>query len=159
MEIDRERAEAVRTLVSTFLEKMTLSAEVVIEKPISLLQGEFVCHIIIPEGSNLLIGQRGVNLDALQLLARLVIRRQYDGWADFSLDVNEYWRKKSMALIDEAQAVAERVVREGASVTLRSMTAFERKCVHMALADSSQVKTESVGIGSERKISVKLKNA
>lgn len=152
-----KRAETVRTLIVEMLEKMTLPAEVTIETPTFPLQGEFVCQIRIAEGSNLLIGQRGLNLEALQTLARASVRRKFDGWANFSIDVNSYWKEKAEALFAEAKDAATKAATEKIAVPFRPMTPFERKCVHMTLADSETVTTESFGTGENRKVIVKPK--
>ncbi len=152
-----EKSEAVRALIDELLRKMTLSAEVTIEKSTLPLQGDFVCQINIAEGSNLLIGQRGLNLEALQTIARLFARRKFDGWANFSVDVNAYWKEKAEALFSEAKEAEARATRDKAAVFFRPMTPFERKCVHMTLADSETVTTESSGTGENRKVIVKPK--
>ena len=157
--MDNQRAETVRTLVSDILTKMTLPAEVAIQEPAFPLQGEFVCHISTSEGSNLLIGQRGLNLEALQTIARASARRKLEGWADFSIDVNSYWKEKAEALFAEAKEAELKSTTEKTPVLFRPMTPFERKCVHMALADSPTVTTESSGTGEHRKVVVKPKEA
>lgn len=144
-------------LVSELLEKMGIVGEVSLEATSLPTQGEFVCHIRVSDGSNVLIGQHGANLEALQAVMRSVSRRQNDGWADFSLDINEYFRKKSDTLFREAREAEVRALELGAPITLRPMSAFERKCVHMAVANSDRVETESTGIGSARRVVIKPK--
>ena len=155
--MDTERSEAVRALIRELLDKMTVPADVTLEEPTLPIQGEFVCQIRVAEGSNLLIGQRGLNLEALQSLARLSVRRKFDGWANFSVDVNDYWKEKAKALVTEAKEAETTVARDKAALFLRPMTPFERKCVHLTLADSETVVTESSGAGENRKVVVKPK--
>ncbi len=155
--MENERAENIRSLVRELLEKMTTPGTVEIEKPMFPLQGEFVCQISVTEGSNLLIGQHGLNLEALQGIARASSRKRFDGWSDFSIDVNSYWKQKIEAIFAEAKEAEARASREKSAVLLRPMTAFERKCVHTALADSSEVSTESSGSGEHRKVIVRPK--
>lgn len=155
--MDTQRAETVQSLVSEILVKMTLPASIAIETPTFPLQGEFVCQISTAEGSNLLIGQRGLNLEALQTIVRASARKKLDGWANFSLDVNSYWKEKAEALFTEAKEIESRVATEKTPASLRPMTPFERKCVHMALADSLTVTTESSGTGEHRKVIIKPK--
>lgn len=156
-QVSPERKESVRTLVSELIEKLSLPGDVSIEEPSLPLQGSFVCQIRVSEGSNLLIGQRGLNLEALQTIVRLSARRKFEGWADFSVDVNSYWKDKSHALFTEAKDAETKAHQDKSAVFLRPMTAFERKCIHMALANSETVRTESTGIGENRKIIVKPK--
>ena len=155
--MDTQRANAVSALVSEILERMTLPSKVAVETPIFPLQGEFVWQISTAEGSNLLIGQRGLNLEALQTIVRAAARRKLDGWADFSIDVNSYWKEKAEALFSEAKEAETKAGIEKTAVFFRPMTPFERKCIHMALADSSTVTTESAGTGEHRKVVVKPK--
>lgn len=157
MNIDTAKAEAVSDIVRTFLDKMTLPSEVSVHEPILPIQGEFVCDIRIAEGSNLLIGQRGLNLEALQTLVRLVARRRFDGWANFSIDANGYWMQKTQAIFAEAKDSEKKAREDKSAVFLRPMTAFERKCIHLALANSETVTTESSGTGEHRKVIVKPK--
>ncbi len=152
-----QHAETVHSLVQDILDKMTLPASVDIEEPVFPLQGEFVCQISTAEGSNLLIGQRGLNLEALQTIVRASARRKLEGWADFSIDVNSYWKEKAEALFAEAREAETKASTEKMPVILRPMTPFERKCVHLALADSTMVATESSGTGEHRKVVVKPK--
>lgn len=156
--MDTAKAEAVADIVRTFLDKMTLPSEVSVREPILPIQGEFVCDIRIAEGSNLLIGQRGLNLEALQTLVRLAARRLFEGWADFSIDANGYWIQKTQALFAEAKDAETKAREDSTAVFLRPMTAFERKCIHLALADSETVVTESSGMGEHRKVIVKPKS-
>ncbi len=156
--MDHDKAEVVAGIVRALLEKMTIPAEVTVESPVLPIQGDFVCHIHVTEGSNLLIGQRGLNLEALQALARLIARRACDGWANFSIDVNHYWTEKARALSAEAKDAETKAARDKGAVFLRPMTPFERKCVHLALAESETVVTESSGMGENRKIIVKPKS-
>ena len=156
-ENDARSREVVR-IVQTLVDTMGVSATVSIAPSPVRIAGAFVCRILVSEGSHLLIGQHGLNLEALQTVARLIARRSLDGWADFSLDVNNYRSSKMEALIEEVRA-AERDVRQNRSVAiLRPMTAFERKCVHTLLAESEFVETESSGTGIHRKVVVKPKS-
>ncbi|QQS21014.1 MAG: hypothetical protein IPL87_00445 [Candidatus Moraniibacteriota bacterium] len=145
---------AALDITRALLEQMGISAEVSLESPSLPLQGECVCHIRIEEGSHLLIGQRGLNLEALQTIARLIVRKKCDGWANFSVDVNEYWHKKSEGLFREAREAEQKALAENLPVSLRPMSAFERKCVHLALADSTAVTTESTGSKERRQVVV-----
>lgn len=154
---EKERRKLAKALVSELLEKMTVPAEVFTENPSNALQGDFVCHIRVSEGSNLLIGQRGLNMEALQIIVRIFARQKFDGWSNFSIDVNSYWQKKSEALFSEAKEAETKAHRDKSAVFLRPMTSFERKCIHTALADSELVATESTGFGENRKVIVKPK--
>ncbi|TAK95982.1 hypothetical protein EPO05_02815 [Patescibacteria group bacterium] len=119
-----------------------------------------VCNIITEgEGdSSYLIGQYGANLQAFQHLVRLLVRRQTEEHLRFTLDVNQYRQEKDHSLVEQAHLAAAQVIEEGQAITLRPMTAYERRVVHLELSKNNQVTTESIGEGEERQVIVKPVN-
>ncbi len=107
------------------------------------------------EQANFLIGQSGANLDALQHIIRIIINKKSGEFVHFILDVNNYRKYKIELLKELAENVAKQVLTEKVAVTLRPMTAYDRRIVHLALANNSQIVTESIGNGTERKITIK----
>jgi spoIIIJ-associated protein len=51
-----------------------------------------------------------------------------------------------------AQVAAERVIDTGDPFTLNPMNPRERRIVHLALRDRPEVRTQSEGMGPERKV-------
>jgi len=107
------------------------------------------------EQANFLIGQSGANLDALQHIIRIIINKKSNEFVHFILDVNNYRKYRIELLKELAENVAKQVLTEKVAVTLRPMTAYDRRIVHLALANNSQIVTESIGNGTERKITIK----
>ena len=136
----------------------TMGFTVTVSRQTSHIAGQngVVFHINAPEHSHLLIGQHGVNLEALQHTFRVLARKRiHTDIPPFALDVNNYWQDKSVALIREAHEAAEVVARDRSTHILRPMTAFERKIVHAALTDFPGVETESTGRNEARKVIIK----
>ena len=71
------------------------------------------------------------------------------------VDVNNYKKERERLLTELAKAAARKVLAEKKDVELPVMNAYERRIVHVELATRPDVKTESVGEGSERHIVVK----
>lgn len=117
------------------------------------------CNVLTTEDSNFLIGQYGANLQALQHLIRLIVRKKTDDKVKFVLDVNSYRQEKNQAVIDMAKNAAEDAIESGRAVMLRPMSAYERRLIHMELSEDSRVVTESVGEGESRKVVVKPANS
>lgn len=151
----KEAEQKVETLVKKLGELMGFPFDTTIGQPTSPLQGDFVCRIAVKESSNLLIGQRGINLDSLQHVVRTIARRDLGIDIPFMLDINGYWDEKTRTLLTEARDAAAKADRDRSVVILRPMTSFERKMIHMELADDPRVKTESTGTGEGRKVIVK----
>lgn len=109
--------------------------------------------------SGFLIGQGGNNLDSLQHLARLLVNKQIGHSSRFILDVNNYRKHRIDLLRETAKDIAKQVLMEKTSLALRPMPAYERRIIHMALADYPSIDTESVGDEPERRIVVRIKSA
>ena len=104
------------------------------------------------EDLGILIGRRGQTLAALQYLIRLLVGRQNKTWVPIVIDVEGYKQRRYQALASFARDMAERVRLRGASFTLEPMPPYERRIVHLTLADHPYVITESIGQGEDRKV-------
>ncbi|MDP3729399.1 MAG: R3H domain-containing nucleic acid-binding protein [bacterium] len=71
------------------------------------------------------------------------------------VDVNNYKRERETLITELAKAAARKVLAEKKEIALPAMNAYERRIVHVELATRPDVKTESLGEGSERHIIVK----
>jgi len=72
-----------------------------------------------------------------------------------NVDVNNYKKERERLLVELAKAAARKVLVEKKEIALPAMNAYERRIVHVELATRPDVKTESLGEGSERHIVVK----
>ena len=106
------------------------------------------------DDSGLLIGRKGETLRSLQFLTRFIVGRQTGERANISLDVEGYDERRKQSLANLANRVAQRVVKTGRSIELEPMSARERRLVHVALAENSEVYTESSGEGRDRRVVV-----
>lgn len=149
----KDLEKLIKETVEELVEKMGFSSQVEVQK----IQGEdqsIICNIQNEE-SSFLIGQYGVNLQSLQHIARVIVRKKTEEKVNFIIDVNSYRQEKSSAIEKLARDTAHQVVREKRPVVLRAMSSYERRIIHMELSKNSQVKTESIGEGEERKVVVK----
>lgn len=102
----------------------------------------------------MLIGKHGMTLDALSAITNAVMHRGELKDVFFSVDVEGYRARRVATLRSIAVRSAERVVREGAPVELEPMPPAERRVVHVTLAAHRDVRTESAGEGSNRRVVV-----
>jgi len=105
----------------------------------------------------ILIGRRGETLSALQYMVNRIVGQRYKLRAGVVVDVEGYRRRREEALKGLARRLAEQVKATGQSVTLEPMPAHERRIVHLALRDYSQVVSQSVGEGERRKVAISPK--
>lgn len=153
--MDEKQREIVKNTVQELVEKMGFSPAVEIIESRKQEEENVVCNVTIGEDSHILIGQYGVNLHALQHIARLLVRKKTDEKVKFVLDINNYRQEKNKSVIDLARQAAEQALQEGRAVVMRPMSAYERRLVHMELAGNTDVVTESIGEGESRKVVVK----
>ena len=111
------------------------------------------------EGDDLgiLIGRRGQTLSSLQYILRLIVGHKTNTWIPIVIDAEAYKQRRYEAIQALAHRIAEDVKTKGAPFTLEPMPAYERRIVHMALANHSAVYTESIGEGESRKVVIKPK--
>ncbi len=100
---------------------------------------------VITPNTYLLIGHRGEILDALQVLAGAVANIGREEYKRVVVDCEGYRDKREQTLRRLAQKLADKAVRTGRKVSIEPMTPFERRIIHSALADSTEVKTTSEG--------------
>ena len=110
-----------------------------------------------PSVLSLLIGKRGDTLSSLQLLVSLIVAKQTGARERIIVDAESYRERREHNLRAMAQRIAQQVRRSGHPVMLEAMPPNERRIIHMALADSGDISTESTGEGDQRRVVVSLK--
>jgi len=117
---------------------------------------EDIIHITLETPRNpILIGKNGVTLQALNELVRLATSSKFKKRFRILLDINDYKEAKYDKVVAIAKRIAKDVVRTKQDVTLDPMPADERRMVHNALTGMPNIKTESVGEGQHRAISIR----
>ncbi len=99
-----------------------------------------------------LIGHHGETLRAIQHIVNMMVRAKTRERVYVSVDIAGYKQARAEALTAQALASADKAVSEGEKQELRPMTPAERRVVHMALAERSDVTTESAGEGADRRV-------
>ena len=107
--------------------------------------------------SGMLIGRKGKNLDALQLLANVVASRLEHGDIKIVLDSENYRSRREENLIRLAQKVGDQVKRSHGSKLLEPMNPFERRLIHTALNDIEDIATKSEGDGLYKQVRIYYK--
>jgi spoIIIJ-associated protein len=97
-----------------------------------------------------LVGPDGSVLEALQELTRLAVQQQTGARSRLMLDIAQWRSARRHDLSELGRSAAERVLKGGAPVRLQSMTPFERKIVHDAVAAVDGVHSESEGEEPQR---------
>ncbi len=148
--------ETIEKSVKRLLELMDFDAECSMKEQIDPKTDKktFTCSIKTQHDSRFLIGQHGSNLYALEHLIRSILYKS--GHTDrVNIDINGYKEDKDRVIANIAKDSANQAAREKKPVILRPMNAYERRIVHMTIADDTRITTESVGERDDRKVIIK----
>jgi spoIIIJ-associated protein len=142
--------EKIKSITREFFQKAGFSAEIGVFKE----QDAFLIKLKSDE-PQALIGANGQTLSEIQKLLRLVIKHGIMEEVFINLDINEYKQKKAEYLKENALEVANEVFLSQKEKAFLPMSSYERRIVHMALANRSDVVVESVGEEPERRVVIK----
>lgn len=122
------------------LDRMNILAKVSL-----VSEGEKIEINVVAETSASVIGYRGEVLDALQSLAGAVANTGNKNYVRVVVDCENYRGKREDTLVNLAEKLAEKAVRQGRNISLEPMGPYERRVIHSALAASEVVTTTSEG--------------
>lgn len=153
---DYNKIEIVKNIIVELLDKCDVKASVEFEE--SITKG-LVFNISTPD-SYLLIGRQGATLHSLQILVQTLavkkLQSQEPFW--FTIDVDDYKRKREWYLKETAKAAMEKAKMTGRAQALEPMPNYERRLVHAYLQEHCP-EAESSSIGDEpyRKVIIRIK--
>jgi len=159
-EEESDMAGVTKSVLETLLSRMGVPASVIpYAQP--LVEGETgttpIAFDIKGDDLGILIGRRGETLACLQYMVRLIMAHQRKAWLPIFIDVDGYKERRFGALRSLALRMAEQVKVERTPFTLEPMPAYERRIIHLTLADNPDVTTQSTGEGEARKVVISPK--
>lgn len=108
------------------------------------------------EKINHLIGYRGENINAMQVIISAIANKKNSSKINVFVDVAGYKEKRIKTLEELAEKIAKTVIRTGKAISLEPMTAYERKIIHTKLQENNKVKTFSKGEEPHRRVVITL---
>lgn len=153
-----EKIELVKQTIIDVIAKCGINASAEYEESLSL----GMVFNISSSDSHFLIGRQGSHLHALQVIAQAIVAKKLgaepgEGFY-FTLDVDDYKRKREWFLKQTAKQAVEHLKRTGRGVRLEAMPNYDRKLIHMYLQENHpEVVSESVGFEPNRKVVIRLK--
>jgi len=153
---DYDKIETVKNIIRELLGQLGMRGDVEFED--SITKG-LIFNINSPD-SYLLIGRQGATLHAIQILVQALaakrLKSQEPFW--FTVDVDDYKRKREWYLKETVKGAVEQVKRTGRPVALEPMPNYERRFIHSYLQEHHpEAESSSTGIDPHRKIIIKLK--
>ncbi len=154
--MNSDTIEGITSVITGLVSAMGLVATVEVED----IPHRGIVFSIHPESSAyMLIGHRGEHLHALEVLVVAMSRRILPETPWFSLDVDDYKRKREWYLKETVQGAVAHLEKAGKQVGLVPMPSYERRFVHSYIQERyPQVESESVGVAQSRRIVLKKKS-
>ena len=140
-------AEKAKRFLDGLLTRMEFPSPVAVEET-----EEAIILNIQGDGSGLLIGKRGQNLDALQYIVDKAVHHIANGHKRIVIDTEEYRKRREESLVALALRLGEKVKKTQKPVTVGHMNAHDRRIIHMAMQNDETLTTKSRGEGEYRKI-------
>jgi len=149
--IKKEDLEKIKEETKRFFEKMGFEAEFEFlpqKEETLLIRAEM-------EDPQPLIGKGGQTLVKVQRLLGVILKRKVKENFFIDLDINNYKERKIEFLKELAQRTADQVSLTKEEKALDSMPAYERRIIHLELAEREDVTTESIGEEPERRVIIR----
>lgn len=143
--------EKIKKIVKEFFKKTTFEVD------ISFLPQKdetFPINIKTDE-PQILIGEKGQTLTDIQRILKSILRKAIQEPFYIDLDINDYKKKKIEYLKELAHSIADEVVLIKKEKILPIMQPYERRIIHLELAERNDITTESIGREPERRVVVR----
>ena len=144
---DEPAAEKAKRILEGLLTRMAIPSPVTVEET-----EEAIILNIRGDGSGLLIGKRGQNLDAIQYIVNKAVHHTSNGHKMITIDTEAYRKRREESLVALAVRLGEKVKKTRKPVTVGHMNAHDRRVIHMAMQNDETLTTKSRGEGEYRKI-------
>lgn len=152
-----EKINLVEDTIKELARRAGVSVQVEVEESMAL---GLVFNLASPD-SHFLIGRQGSHLHAFQVLVQALVAKQLRENGEpfyYTIDVDDYKRKRDWYLKQSAQKAAEQVKRTGRAVSLEPMANYDRRLIHVYLQENHpDVISESIGRDPHRKLVIKPK--
>lgn len=126
---------------------------------VSYLNDEKRGHIFkvkSPEFEKVSVGREDLSRDLVYLLKRIFNKDlQKEDLFKCTIDINESQFKADSKIKTKALEAAEEARKLKTDILLDPMSSYDRMLVHSVLSEISDISTESVGEGRERRIKIK----
>lgn len=149
--IDQNNINEIRKTIEEFFKKATFE----VEAEVLSFEEKTLPVKIKTEEPRILIGQNGQTLAEIQHILKAILRRKIPEQFYLNIDINDYKKKKTEYLKETAISLADEVALTKKEKALTAMSAYERRIIHLELAERKDITTESIGEEPERRIVIR----
>lgn len=138
-----------KNVLQRIVDSITSDAKISVEE-----DSDRISFNVIGGNSAILIGKRGQTLEAIQSIVEKVVNKRNQQRVRVEVDIEGYLQNRRTNLQRQAARLAEKCKRIGKPVAVGQMNAHDRRIVHLALKNDSEVRTQSIGEGYLRKLMI-----
>ena len=144
-----EEVEVAKQLITGLLERIGAKTEV------EGFVKEGSLHLEIKsDQEGILIGTHGRTLDSLEILINRMVNKRLIRPVRVVLDIDDYRKRRADTLTKMALRLGEKAKRRGYPLTIGPFNAQDRRLIHIALKEDPSIRTESLGEGKLKKITI-----
>ncbi|MDI6591510.1 MAG: R3H domain-containing nucleic acid-binding protein [Patescibacteria group bacterium] len=149
--LSSDNLEKIKEEIKIFFKKMNFEVEIEL-----LAQKNLTLPINLKmEDPQILIGEKGQTLFEIQHLLKIILNKKIKESFYIDLDISDYKKKKIEYLKELARSVADEVALTKKEKILFPMSAYERRIIHLEIAERSDVTSESLGKEPERRVVIR----
>ncbi len=145
----QEVEEGCTAFLEGLLEKMQIEGTAQVTKR---EQGKVVISLNTDNNARI-IGKGGKTLDAIQSLTGCIANKTKE-YVRVVVDAGNYREESEDKLVQRVYQIADRVKSSGKPYLFEAMGPYERRIIHVTLADIVDIKTESQGDGLYKRVRV-----
>ena len=102
----------------------------------------------------ILIGRHGRTLESLQILINRMVNKRLAKPLRLVLDIDDYRKRRADTLTKMAVRMGEKAKSKGHPLSIGPFDARDRRLIHIALKEDPSLRTESLGEGDLKKITI-----
>lgn len=149
--MDKNILKESKNILETLFKKTGMEIEIKVQEG----EGDSLKILLKTEDPQILIGRNGETLIELQGLLKKILRKKIGQVFFVDLDINDYKKKKTDYLRELAESSADEVSLRKEEIELQPMRPYERRIIHLTLAQRKDVRTESRGERFSRRVVIK----
>lgn len=154
----QDKVEILKSSATELLKLMGVNANV--EVSFDESNSIFNVNLTSEDSTGLLIGKKGETLASIESILGFIFKSKVGEWFRIAVNIGDYKEKEQEYLKGLARSAANRVVESGKAENIYNLKGWQRRVVHMYLAEEfPQVVSESEGEGDERCLVIKPKNS
>jgi spoIIIJ-associated protein len=144
-----EEVEVAKELTTGLIDRM--GAKVAVE---GFLKEETLYLEIKGDREGILIGRHGRTLESLQILISRMVNKRLAKPFRVVLDIDDYRKRRADTLTKMAVRIGEKAKSKGHPLSIGPFDAHDRRLIHIALKEDPSLRTESLGEGTLKKVTI-----